>query len=154
MKRADTYPQKDAKGRPVMILLLPSAKTAKPGEPQTVVVVGQHDTCPIAAVRNLCHVVPATQADPLFSWRDGRGEIRPLTKEAALSRIKEVLRGGGWNSIFGHSFRIGGASFYLAKGVSPELVRIAGRWKSLAYETYVRAFEQIAPQHMGGLDRE
>ncbi|KAG2062201.1 hypothetical protein BDR06DRAFT_946350, partial [Suillus hirtellus] len=35
--------------------------------------------------------------------------------------------------------------------VDPEIVRIAGRWKSLAYETYIRAFEQVASQHLGNL---
>ena len=41
--------------------------------------------------------------------------------------------------MFGHSFRIGGALFYLAQGVNPKIVRIAGRWKSLAYQAYIWA---------------
>ncbi|KAG1879817.1 hypothetical protein F4604DRAFT_1579058, partial [Suillus subluteus] len=48
----------------------------------------------------------------------------------------------------GHSFWIGGASFYLAKKVNPEIMRLAGRWCSLAYETYIQAFEQVASQHL------
>ena len=35
--------------------------------------------------------------------------------------------------------------------VDPEIVRLAGRWKSLAYEAYIRAFELIASAHMGHL---
>ncbi|KIJ42976.1 hypothetical protein M422DRAFT_170431, partial [Sphaerobolus stellatus SS14] len=50
----------------------------------------------------------------------------------------------GWGTTFGHSFRIGGASYYLAQKVNPEIIRIAGRWRSMAYETYIRAFEQTA----------
>ncbi|KAG2031172.1 hypothetical protein BDR03DRAFT_807940, partial [Suillus americanus] len=52
--------------------------------------------------------------------------------------INSILVAWGWGTTFGHSFRIGGASFYLAKKINPEIVRIAGRWKSLAYETYIR----------------
>jgi len=53
------------------------------------------------------------------------------------------------------NFRIhnnrGGASFYLSQKVEPEIVRIAGRRRSLAYEAYIRAFEQIASRHLGDL---
>lgn len=94
LKRSDATLHKDAEGRPAMVLLLPSAKTSKPGVPQTVVVVGQHDTCPITAVINLCAVVPATESDPLFSWRDKHGEIRPLTKNAAMERSNGAHQGG------------------------------------------------------------
>ncbi|KAJ7126511.1 hypothetical protein C8R43DRAFT_897631, partial [Mycena crocata] len=87
----------------------------------------------------------------LFSWRDCKGNIRPMVKSKALQRINAVLGAWGWGTAFGHSFRIGGASFYLAKGVNPEIVRLAGRWKSLAYEAYIRAFEQVAARHLGGL---
>ncbi|KAI0798486.1 hypothetical protein BC629DRAFT_1285671 [Irpex lacteus] len=99
-------------------------------------------------------VTPATDADPLFSWRDHSGAIRPLTRNAALTRINNIFQAHGWGTAFGHSFRIGGASFYLAQKVSPEVVRIAGRWKSLAYETYIRAFEQVASRHLGNLEAQ
>lgn len=74
-----------------------------------------------------------------------------MVKTKALSRINSILRSWGWGTAFGHSFRIGGASFFLAQGVNPEIVRLAGRWKSLAYEAYIRSFEQIASRHLGGL---
>ncbi|KIJ48733.1 hypothetical protein M422DRAFT_109094, partial [Sphaerobolus stellatus SS14] len=51
----------------------------------------------------------------------------------------------------GHSFRIGGASYFLAQKVDPEIVQIAGRWRSLAYETYIRAFELTASRHLSAL---
>ncbi|KAG1797492.1 uncharacterized protein HD556DRAFT_1233538 [Suillus plorans] len=93
-------------------------------------------------------VVPALAGDPLFSWRDSKGDIRPMAKVRAMERINAILVAWGWGTSFGHSFRIGGASFYLAKKIDPEIIQIAGRWKSLAYETYIRAFEQISSQHM------
>jgi hypothetical protein len=71
-----------------------------------------------------------------------------MAKVQEMEQINSILIGRGWGTSFGHSFRIGGTSFYLAKKVDPEIVRIAGHWKSFAYETYIRAFEQISSQHM------
>ncbi|KAJ7018794.1 hypothetical protein C8F04DRAFT_1149944 [Mycena alexandri] len=151
MMRFDVFFGFDLDDNPYARLDLPSAKTALAGEIQSVFVVPQGDLCPLDALRNLARVVPAAPMDPLFSWRDRRGEIRPMVKTAALQRINAILGAWGWGTAFGHSFRIGGASFYLAKGVTPEIVRLAGRWKSLAYEAYIRAFEQIASRYMAGL---
>jgi hypothetical protein len=85
--------------------------------------------------RNLARVVP---------WRNRHGEIRPMVKTRAINHINAVLKTWGWGTAFGHSFRIGGASFYLSQKVDPEMVRIAGRWCSLAYEAYVHAFEHLS----------
>jgi hypothetical protein len=74
-----------------------------------------------------------------------------MVKAKALLCIDTILGAWRWGTAFGHSFRIGGASFYLAQGVNPEIVRLAGCWKSLAYEAYIRAFEQITSRHMGNL---
>ncbi|KZT25237.1 hypothetical protein NEOLEDRAFT_1046285, partial [Neolentinus lepideus HHB14362 ss-1] len=74
----------------------------------------------------------------LFSWRDSKGGIRPLVRDTALKHINTVFISYGWGTSYGHSFRIGGASFFLAKKVNPEIVRLAGRWRSLAYEAYIR----------------
>ncbi|KAF8877633.1 hypothetical protein BD779DRAFT_1448411, partial [Infundibulicybe gibba] len=123
-----------------------------PGEIQRVFITTQReDLCAIRALKNLAKVVPAGASDPLFSWRDAEGNVRPMVKSKALDRINAVIGAWGWGTTFGHSFRIGGASFYLAQGVTPEIVRLAGRWKSMAYEAYIRAFEQIASRHMGEL---
>ncbi|KAJ7697728.1 hypothetical protein B0H17DRAFT_928198 [Mycena rosella] len=141
----------DLDNNPYARLDLPAAKTAQAGEIQSVIIVPQGDLFPLAALRNLARVVPAGPLDPLFSWRDSKGAIRPMVKTAAIQRINNILGAWGWGTAFGHSFRIGGTSFYLAKGVNPEIVRLAGRWKSLAYEAYIRAFEQITSRHLAGL---
>ncbi|KAI0073629.1 hypothetical protein K474DRAFT_1580154, partial [Panus rudis PR-1116 ss-1] len=143
LKRRDITSGYDLDGRLYVTLLLPSAKTAKPGETQSVYLVQQGDTCPISALQNLAHVVPAGPDDPMFSWRDTYGKIRPLVKKAALQRINAAFKALGHTTVYGHSFRIGGASFYLSQKTDPEVVRILGRWRSLAYEAYIRAFEQV-----------
>ncbi|KAH8918838.1 hypothetical protein BT69DRAFT_1285359 [Atractiella rhizophila] len=50
--------------------------------------------------------------------------------------------------VSGHSFRIGGASFFLGQGISPLTVQWAGRWKSLAFTFYIRAYEDIIPKSL------
>jgi hypothetical protein len=115
--------------------------------------VSQDDICLLESLHALAMIVPAGPEDLLFSWRDAKGEIRPMVKSKALSRINNILAAWGWGTAFGDSFRIGGASFFLAQGVNPEIVRLAGCWKPLAYEAYIRTFEQIASRHLGNLVR-
>ena len=74
-----------------------------------------------------------------------------MVKSKAIDRINSIIRAWGWGTTFGHSFQIGGASYYLMQEVSPEIAPIAGCWKSLAYKVYIRAFEQVASCHLGGL---
>ena len=122
---------------------LPSAKTAAAGAVQSVFVVS--DLCPINALTNMAKITPARASDPFFSWTDKTSAIRPMTKEKVLARINTVLQAWGWRTAFGHSFRIGGVFFHFAEGKDPEHIRIAGRWKSLAYQVYVRAHCQSPP---------
>lgn len=153
LTRADAFFGHDLDGRPYARLSLPSAKTARPGERQLVFLTEQGTICPLAALHNLAAVVPARASDPLFSWRDTNGEIRPAVTTAVMKTINSIFGRNGFGTSFGHSFRIGGASFFLGQKVDPEVVRLAGRWRSLAYEAYVRAFEQISSQHMANLSQ-
>jgi hypothetical protein len=151
LTRRDAHFGFDLDRKPYARLDLPSSKTAKPGEVQSVFLVPQDGLCPLEALQNLARVVPAGPEDPLFSWRDKHGNIRPMVKSKAITHINTIIGARGWGTAFGHSFRISGASFYLSQKVDPEIVRIAGRWRSLAYEVYIRAFEQVASRHLGGL---
>lgn len=151
LKRYDAADGRDDTGRRFAKLGLPSAKTAKPGEIQYVYLASEGHLCPLEALANLAKVVPASADDPLFSWRDARGDIRPMTRSASLNRINSILHAWGWGNAFGHSFRIGGASLFLSRKVDPEIVCLSGRWRSLAYEAYIRAFELVAPQYLEGM---
>lgn len=86
---------------------LPSAKTAKPGEIQQVFLTPQGSVCPIEALNNLFNVVPATGNDPLFSWTDKQGMVRPIVRATALAEVNSRFRAVGWGNAFGHSFHIG-----------------------------------------------
>ncbi|EKM74593.1 hypothetical protein AGABI1DRAFT_95523 [Agaricus bisporus var. burnettii JB137-S8] len=152
LKRSNAALSTDLNGARYARLDLPSAKTAKPGETQSVFIAEQEpDLCALRALANLAAVVPAAKEDPLFSWQDKHAKIRPMAKQAALKRINGIFSSVGLGTTFGHSFRIGAASFFLARKVDPEIVHLAGRWKSLAYETYIRSFELVVNQHTGNL---
>lgn len=146
--RGSVFQGHENKGSPYARIDLPKAKTAKPGERQSVWLTQQGELCPLAALHNMAKVTVARSDDPLFSWQDSTGIVRPSVKKAAMVRVNEILERQGWNSTYGHSFRIGGASYYLAQKVEPEMVRIVGRWRSLAYEAYIRGFEQIISKHL------
>ncbi|KIJ28130.1 hypothetical protein M422DRAFT_190147 [Sphaerobolus stellatus SS14] len=71
-------------------------------------------------------MVSARASDPLFSWIDTKGNIRPLVKQTAIKFINNILVSWGWRMSFGHSFRIGGVSYYLAQKVDPKIIQITG----------------------------
>ena len=106
------------------------------------------DLDPVAAILEYLNSNNPSKAGPAFVWIDARGAQRAITKGAFLKRMQGIWLQAGGGPLFGHSFRIGGASFFLAAGVSPETVRLLGRWKSIAFDTYIRAFILIAPQHL------
>jgi hypothetical protein len=104
----------------------------------------------LVSYRSVARVSPAGAQEPLFSWINKHWATRPMVKSRTLDRINSILSAWGWGMSFSQLFRIGCASFYLAKKVEPEIVRLAGRWRSLAYEAFC-AFEQVMSSHMGGL---
>ena len=114
LTRKDAYFDFDLDQKPYARLDLPSSKTAKPGEIQSISLVPLEGLCPLDALQNLAKVVPAGPDDPLFSWRDSRGSIQLMVKSEAIGRINPIIRTWGWGTIFGHLFRIGGASCYLS----------------------------------------
>ncbi|KAG0692425.1 hypothetical protein DFH29DRAFT_1046937 [Suillus ampliporus] len=75
LTRAHAFFGHDLRSNPYARLDLPSAKTARTGETQSVFLNEQGDLCPLSALRNLASVVPALANDPLFSWRDNKGDI-------------------------------------------------------------------------------
>ncbi|KAL7410158.1 hypothetical protein BDY24DRAFT_355220 [Mrakia frigida] len=142
LRRRDYEIGRDREGTGYGILRLRRAKTlAVGGGTQDVFITQQEDLCPMQAVNHLQQLVGGVDVDvPLFSWSKD-GVVRPVTRSSFLKRVNGILIAAGINITFGHSLRIGGATFYLSEGRPVELVRIAGRWKSLAFELYIRAFE-------------
>ncbi|SGZ08171.1 BQ5605_C030g10775 [Microbotryum silenes-dioicae] len=85
-------------------------------------------------------------AGRLFSYRAREGSHRQLTSSAFLRRIKHILEASGRAVLNNHSFRSGGATFYLREGVHTDHVRNLGRWSSNALDRYWRQHKEIAIQ--------
>ncbi|KAJ4471981.1 hypothetical protein J3R30DRAFT_3522412 [Lentinula aciculospora] len=80
---------------------------------------GSGDISAIGALHNLTRVVLAR---PEYQ----RGSICPMVKDKVLGHINSVLKAWEWGTTFGHSFHIGGASYYLAQKENSE-IQVASR---------------------------
>ncbi|KAG2053677.1 hypothetical protein BDR06DRAFT_840679, partial [Suillus hirtellus] len=71
----------------------------------------------------------------LFAYRDAKEDLTTLTKRKFLARCNPVWSQHGTS---GHSFRIGGTTELLLRGVPPHIVKVLGRWSSDAFLRYWR----------------
>lgn len=127
-------------GSQSVTLAVRGAKTAKAGVPQLVLLNAQPNVlCPVAAVRR-CLFRMQTPQDALFSFLD---EPRVnLTRSHLVSKCTKVWIAHGWMGLSGHSFRVGGASFRAALGVSHDDIKRLGRWTSDFYKLYLREYSE------------
>ena len=82
------------------------------------------------------------EACAMFCFPDGT----PIRTRDVRIAVRCAMAAAGLDPIrFGaHSLRIGGATAALAAGVSPQLIRLMGRWSSDIYEIYCRMSLQAA----------
>ena len=147
---ADYTSALDLEGAPIATVRLPSAKTSGSSlKDQRLSLTSQlPEICPLRALRQQMKFNRPSAGDHLFSWRSTSGAAIPLTYSAFGKKLRAIYKAKDLGHIFPHSFRIGGASFFLAKGVDPEIVRLLGRWASLSFSMYIRSFELVAPRHL------
>jgi hypothetical protein len=107
----------------------------------------------------ICHHIKANASvpanAPLFTFETADG-WSPLTKEAFMQRCNNVVVAAGLPPIFGHSFRIGGATELLLMGTELDVVRVQGRWMSDSFLEYWRKIDEILPlflAHAQGKER-
>ena len=80
---------------------------------------------------------------PLFKFADGK----PLTRARFVAKVREALTQAGVDCTpySGHSFRIGAATTAASQGIEETTIKMLGRWKSSAYQLYIRTpREQLA----------
>ncbi|GAA5918577.1 hypothetical protein JCM1841_002257 [Sporobolomyces salmonicolor] len=102
---------------------------------------------PIVALRNHLDINQPRPSQFLFSslpWNGSRDHLVPLTGDYFRKKVNEFLRAEHRPAIAGHSWRIGGATFYLLAGVHPDFIRKIGRWRSDAFFRYWREIRVIA----------
>ena len=101
-----------------------------------------NELCPVAAMLDFLRV-RGMDAGALFTFRDGR----VLTRTRFVEIVWAALRKAGveHKKYSGHSFRIGVAMTTAAKGIEDCIIKILGRWESLAYLQYIKLLqEQLA----------
>lgn len=107
------------------------------------------DACAVEALQHHLAVnrsVPGTA--PLFGWTTADGGWAPLTRSWFLKRCAEIWTAHGLDVVPGHSFRIGGTTDLLLRGVEPGVVALQGRWSSGAFLKYWRQVEVILPMFL------
>ncbi|KAK4695034.1 hypothetical protein P7C70_g8631, partial [Phenoliferia sp. Uapishka_3] len=93
-----------------------------------------------------------TFAFSFIATRDSRtvpkGGLVTLTNSYFIKTVNAYLVAGGRSRIWGHSFRIGGATMYLLAGKHIDSIRVIGRWSSNAFDRYWRDIRIIAANHL------
>ena len=102
----------------------------------------RNSLCPVTAV--LCYMVARGRGSgPFFRFENGS----PLTRSKFVDKVKEALSIAGVDctTYSGHSFRIGAATTAARRGISDATIKMLGRWKSSAYQVYIKTpREQLA----------
>jgi len=125
------------------VLVLPYTKTTGSRGAKVVLCRQTASRNPVACVERHISVNGLGPALPLFSYR-APGGILCLTKKSFLKRCNSVWSSRGLPHLSGHSFRIGGNTEFLLRGVPPDVVKRMGRWSSDAFLRYWRSLEVIA----------
>ena len=108
----------------------------------------QHfDVDPLAALSTHLSINNPPADLPLFSFVCG-SSFRVLSRSRFLAHCNEIWTPLGFPSITGHSFRIGGTTELLVRGVPPDIVKSLGRWSSNSFLRYWRSLENIASCHI------
>lgn len=93
------------------------------------------ELCPLQAVRSYI-TMRGRNDGPLFMHFGGT----PLTRYQFSSMLQAVAvaTGNGVLKLRSHSFRIGAATTASLCGLSEDRIKVLGRWKSNAYQRYIR----------------
>lgn len=108
-------------------------------------------SCPIRAITQHLLVNPLADELPLLSYRTPSRWVC-LTRKRFLRVCNDVWSTAGFPVTQGHSFRIGGTTEYLLRGVDPEVVKVMGRWSSDSFLRYWRCLDLVIPLHAELLD--
>ncbi len=104
-------------------------------------------TDPIDALNNHIFQNDIQNDTPLASFKEGRSKRKCITKNAMLKQCNNIWTKRGLGQFTGHCFRIGGTTFYLIKGINPDIVKTLGRWKSDTFRRYWRNLKALGILH-------
>lgn len=133
----------EREGKKFVKLHLRKAKTAKRGEIQVIHLQQQFNVLdPVNAIMRLLKSNPKPDRDDLLFAVPGHGGMKAM-KKSRFTKILEESWGkssvGTWS---GHSFRVGGTSIRYNLGTNMKYIAKQGRWKSLTYLRYLKAYTE------------
>lgn len=99
----------------------------------------ENSLCPVTAVLHYM-VARGPGAGPFFRFENGN----PLTRTKFVEKVKEALSQAGVDcrAYSGHSFRSGAATTAARQGIGDATIKMLGRWKSSAYQVYIKTPRQ------------
>ena len=103
---------------------------------------GDHVVCPVYNLANYL-LARGYGSGPLFAFPD----LAPVPRLFFAKHLRLLITFAGLDSsrYLGHSFRIGGASYYAELGYSDAQLRLMGRWGSNAFIKYIRHVRAAGP---------
>lgn len=120
-----------------LIVTLPSSKNDQLGKGVAIVVKSQENktVCPVVLLKEFMSMRPVCSGQLFCHYN-----TLPLTRYQFVSVLKKalVVHGIDPEQYSSHSFRIGAATYLSTQGVSEEHIMKLGRWKSNAYQRYIR----------------
>ena len=121
-----------------MIITIKKSKTDPFRETAKLTVAKSNsDVCDVTALKDyFLQTSTRGTGQPLFQFSDGRN----LTRVSLTNNLSALLHICGMDStqFASHSFRIGATTTAAAAGVPDWLIKVLGRWKSDAYQSYIR----------------
>lgn len=131
----------EADGECFVQIHLWKAKTAKHGKIQIICLQPQFNVLdPVAAMEQLMLANKRPdQEDLIFAIPKG-GCLVAMKKTWFIKIVKEIWGKASIGSWLGHSFRVGGASIRYNLGTWMKQIARQGRWKSLTYLWYLKAY--------------
>ena len=118
-------------------LTISNFKHNKSNKPVEIYLERQNDPaiCPVYNLANYV-LMRGYSAGPLFAFPD----VSPVPRQFFSKNLRLLITFAGLDSsrYLGHSFRIGGASYYAELGYTDAQLRLMGRWGSNAFIKYIR----------------
>ena len=127
----------DSLEAPAKIFVTIKASKTDPFREGVTITLGKTDQklCPLTALLPFV-ALRGAQKGPLFRFADGSF----LTRQRFVEEVRQLLTTAGIDPspYSGHSFRIGATTTAACAGMDAALIQTLGRWKSSAYQLYIR----------------
>ena len=123
-----------------MVVTIKSSKTDSQNRGFSVIIgCNDHVVCAYCAMKIYIakRSMLAGSDRPLYMYQKWDSFNKGITGKA--HKIVFILVGYNPEQYSGHSYRIGGATTAAAAGLSDWEIKLLGRWKSNAYQRYIRA---------------